>query len=55
MVDFEKVTMMFNSFIGWVRYNPYSAIGASVALYTFCIAFILPITAFNIMLAYTYS
>ena len=49
------VKEMFDFFIIWVRHNPGPAVGASVAIYTFCIVFMLPITAFHIMLAYTYS
>jgi len=55
VIDFSKVRQLFDLFIAWVRINPVPAIGANIAMYTFCIVFMLPITAFHIMLSYTYS
>lgn len=55
IIDFHRVRQLFDAFTAWVRVNPVPAIGASIAIYTFCIAFMLPITAFHIMLSYTYS
>ena len=55
ILDFPQVMKLFNSFIAWIKVNPYQSIGYSVLILVFSVMWTIPISYTIIMLGYTYS
>lgn len=53
--DFPQVMKLFNTFIAWIKVNPYQSIGYSVLILIFSVMWTIPISYTIIMLGYTYS